>query len=212
MTRLVPSAKGGRISLKPRFLQRISVLAVVLGAIVVGLGVGPATAHAAKKPCWKVVIDDWWDGRIDGIYSVACMRAAIKNAPEDLTQYSDLPSDISRALAERPKVKAPDDHVYVTPASDQIGRRQAKRLDDRQQRDKQQQVAAPPASGPGDGGGSGPVPSAIAAGADDPSSLPIPLIALGALALLLLASGATGLVARRVRAHRSTSAGAAADS
>jgi hypothetical protein len=176
--------------LKTQLVLRIAVLAVLVGVAVPAFGAGPATA---AKPCWMRVIDDWWDGRIDGIYSVACMRAAIKNAPEDLRQYGDLKSDITRRLAEGDKVKV-GKQVYV---ADSGSTGQTKSQNERKSQDV---VPAAKDNDPGDG--DGPVQRAIKSGSDSPSSVPIPLIALGSLALLLLASGATGLVARRVRAHR----------
>ena len=38
--------------------------------------------------------------------------------------------------------------------------------------------------------------------ADDPSSIPTPLLILGGLALLLVAAGAAGLIAKRIQARR----------
>ena len=40
------------------------------------------------------------------------------------------------------------------------------------------------------------------AGPSKPESFPIPLIALGGLAVLLIASGSAGLIAKRIRARR----------
>ena len=68
------------------------VLAVAAGAFLLA---GPA---AAKDPCWKTLIDDWYDGRIDSVYPVACYRAALEHMPEDVAQYSSLGDDINRAL------------------------------------------------------------------------------------------------------------------
>ena len=68
------------------------VLAAAAGAILLA---GPA---AAKDPCWKTLIDDWYDGRIDSVYPVACYRAALEHMPEDVAQYSSLGDDINRAL------------------------------------------------------------------------------------------------------------------
>ena len=39
-------------------------------------------------------------------------------------------------------------------------------------------------------------------GADDPSSIPLPLLILGGLALLLVAAGAAGLIAKRIQSRR----------
>jgi hypothetical protein len=189
--------------LKTRLLKRITVLAVLLGTVMLVFGASTATA---AKPCWKQVIDDWWDGRIDGIYSIACMRAAIKNAPEDITQYSDLRTDITRALAERPKVKGRDNSLYVYPSvTEDTNSQEAQKPQQNKEkpRDDERHIATAPVNSDDDAGsGSAPFKKALGAGSSDPSSVPIPLMALGGLALLLLASGATGLVARRVRAHR----------
>jgi hypothetical protein len=66
-------------------------------AASVGVLATPAVASAAK-PCWQTVVDDWRDGRIDNRYSIACYRAALANAPEDLKMYSSFPEDVNRAL------------------------------------------------------------------------------------------------------------------
>jgi hypothetical protein len=65
----------------------------------------PATAaktNAAKThastPCWKLLINDWYDGRIDKIYKVSCYREALNHVPGDLNDYSSLRDDINRAL------------------------------------------------------------------------------------------------------------------
>jgi hypothetical protein len=194
--------------LKTRVLKRITVLAVLMGTVMLVFGASTATA---AKPCWKQVINDWWDGRIDGIYSIACMRAAIKNAPEDITQYSDLRTDITRALAERPKVKGSNDELYVYPSVVESTSPQKAQQTTEKPRDDDRHIATPVASDDGGGSGSTPFKKALGAGSNDPSSVPIPLMALGGLALLLLASGATGLVARRVRAHRAGASPPSAD-
>lgn len=76
----------------PRLL--IAALAVSVSL----LAASPSVAHAAT-PCWQRVISDWTaDGKIDGHYSPHCLRQAIKNAPEDLRDYSPLIDDINAAL------------------------------------------------------------------------------------------------------------------
>jgi hypothetical protein len=59
----------------------------------------PSPAAAGGKPCWEQVIDDWLDnGTIDGHYKAACLQQALKNVPEDLRDYSNLPDVIQAAL------------------------------------------------------------------------------------------------------------------
>ncbi len=80
-------------SLVKRPLQTVLlVLVATAGALLLA---GTATA---KEPCWKTLIDDWYDGRIDNVYPVPCYRAALEHMPEDVAQYSTLGDDINRAL------------------------------------------------------------------------------------------------------------------
>lgn len=73
-----------------------AILAVALVALVAGLaGVGSAGAAA---PCWKVLINDWFDGRIDKVYAPACYREAIKHLPRDVRDYASAEEDINRAF------------------------------------------------------------------------------------------------------------------
>jgi hypothetical protein len=178
------------------------VLAAAAGAILLA---GPA---AAKDPCWKTLINDWYDGRIDSVYPVACYRAALEHMPEDVAQYSSLGDDINRALQAAvaaqgsdggsngsstngsPDSNDPDSGVkgttapvnntfYGGPTSEPSGALVAGR----------------------DVGG--PVPSAIdAIGPGSADSVPVPLIVLGGLSILLLSLGAAGFAARRVQARR----------
>jgi hypothetical protein len=83
----------------PRLL--IAALAVSVSL----LAASPSVANAAT-PCWKQVISDWTaDGQINGHYSPHCLRQAIKNAPEDLRDYSSIIDDINAALIGTVTVK-----------------------------------------------------------------------------------------------------------
>src|SRR5438045_1603174 len=86
---LSPLQRSGRQTLK-----RL-VLITFLAGVGILFAAGPA---AAAKPCWKKLIDDWYDGRIDKVYPVACYRQAMKHAGEDVKVYSSLPEDLTRAL------------------------------------------------------------------------------------------------------------------
>jgi len=172
------------------------VLAAAAGAILL---VSPA---AAKDPCWKTLIDDWYDGRIDNVYPVACYRAALEHMPEDIAQYSSLGDDINRALQAAIASQGPNggSNGSADPTSSVKG------------------TSAPanntfhggPTSEPGalivagrDVGG--PLPSVIdAIGPGSADSVPVPLIVLGGLSILLLSLGAAGFAARRVQARRAT--------
>ena len=75
-------------------------LALALGLAALALGAGavrPAPAQAAT-PCWKLLLNDWYDGRIDQTYSVHCYKDALKHLPADVQTYSSAHDDILRAL------------------------------------------------------------------------------------------------------------------
>jgi hypothetical protein len=184
-----------------RSLKRLSVL--VAAAFVVTLAFGAGSALA--KPCWKKLIDDWYDGRIDNTYSASCYRAALKNAPEDIRRYSDLQVEITRALASSNLARKRHGKVYVQPGSPGHNAKQQRSTVSVKSHNDRRGGVVPPVNG-NDPPGGGPVQRALRdVGPSNSGSFPIPLIALGSLALLLIASGATGLVARRVRARRAAS-------
>ena len=70
----------------------------LLTAVLVALLPGTA---AARPACWKTLLNDWYDGRIDGVYPVACYRTAISHLPEDVRIYSSAPEDLTLALQRR---------------------------------------------------------------------------------------------------------------
>jgi hypothetical protein len=75
-------------------------LTAVLVAVLGLAAASAATAHAAT-PCWKRVLLDWSkDGVISQHYSPRCLRQAMKNAPEDLRDYSSIIDDINAALID----------------------------------------------------------------------------------------------------------------
>jgi hypothetical protein len=180
------------------------VLAAAAGAILLA---GPA---AAKDPCWKTLIDDWYDGRIDSVYPVACYRAALEHMPEDVAQYSSLGDDINRALQAAIAAQGSDggSNGSSTNGSPDPG-------------DPTSGVkgTTAPANSTFYGGPTsersgalvagrdvgGPVPSAIdAIGPGSADSVPVPLIVLGGLSILLLSLGAAGFATRRMQARRAS--------
>lgn len=57
-----------------------------------------AAASAADTPCWKRVIEDWYDGRFDRTYPCACYREALRRLPASTDTYSTAKQDIEREL------------------------------------------------------------------------------------------------------------------
>jgi hypothetical protein len=174
-------------ALKVSLCSALACMAL-LGALAV-----PAPAAAAGTPCWKVLLNDWYDGRIDGSYQRHCYNDALKHLPADVSTYSSAHDDILRALQSAiAKQGTPDKKVGPN-------------------------TLIKPPKKPADGttGGSGGTDTTIGrqpekglgAVADklnpgSPSSLPVPLLVLGGLALILVAAGGAGLVAKRIQARR----------
>jgi len=172
-------------------LVKASLLASLVCAAFVGSAVRPPVAQAAT-PCWKALLNDWYDGRIDNTYPVHCYREALKHLPSDVQTYSSAHDDILRALQSA--------IANQRKAHRQVG----------------DNTLLPPQTGGGSGGKNGGTdtstsgePGRQAGGglagqvsSNNPSSVPTVLLVLGGLALLLVAAGAAGLIAKRVQARR----------
>jgi hypothetical protein len=171
------------VTRKLKTLLPLCVLAAAVGLPVVG----PASA---ATPCWKSLINDWYDGRIDGTYAIPCYREAIAHLPPDVDQYSSAADDIRRALQERISGKK----TVVVPGKTT--------------------GSSGPGTTRGSSGPSGPqltdgrnkekgaIGDAINAGSHHADSVPIPLLVLAGIAGLLLIAGGAGLIARRVQTRR----------
>jgi hypothetical protein len=167
----------------------------------------PSTQAAPNVACWKRLLNDWYDGRIDRAYPLRCYREAIANLPEDVKVYADAEADIRRAMlaavrqSKKDTGKQPTAATPVKPPSQPTP-----------------PSNPPPPPSPPAGGAKAPapgvdpnnpddgviaVPETITTGATRSSdTLPLPLLVLGALALLLLAAAGAGVVNKRLQARR----------
>src|SRR5207302_7124478 len=165
----------------PKFLKPLIVVcAAAAAAATVGVGTGQASR------CSDALIHDWYvDGRIDNTYQVHCYREALKDIPEDQIVYGTLRDDLTRALQNVIR----DHNGHVT-----------------------RSTLVPGAGGSGpDGPGGGASGShdkgffhwlARAVGPSTASSVPVPLLILGGLALALVAAAAMSFFARRYQARK----------
>jgi hypothetical protein len=182
-----------------------------LGAVVlvgVALLVGTAHSAAAATPCWKKLLNDWYDGRIDNVYPVHCYQDTLKHLPEDVSVYSSARDDILRALQSAranlrkkgkvgPNTPVPAESsspLKTTPVATTTKRRQAPA--------PTTSTRGNTTSSPGRKPDKGLPGVAQQLNPSSPSSVPIPLIVLGGLALLLVAAGAVGLVLKRLQGRR----------
>lgn len=178
--------------------RRLSFLLLALGLALTTLALaGPATA--APKGCADAVISDWYgDGRVDKVFPLPCYQQAIRSLPVDVLDYSNAKQDILRALAFARKGKNdPGPSGGNETASEDPDPQSNGDSGDPGTKPKPTTTTPPR-----------PVPQGTgseAAGEVDtsgPSSLPIPLLILGGLALLLLAAGGAGYLSRRAQARR----------
>ncbi len=179
---------------RPRIAHVAALIALV---VLTALAGSPGATAASSLSCAEQIVDDWYgDGRVDKIYPLKCYQAAIRSLPVDVLDYSRAEEDILRALqfaregepdpgptgGAEPNDNDPGDETTPTTGGGGGGG----------------------TGGPNDPGGSGGGGGEAAENVDTsgPSSVPIPLIVLGGLALLLLAAGAVGYLSRRAQARR----------
>jgi hypothetical protein len=176
-------------------VKSFALLALLCGALAV-LVPGPALAATSAQsdavPCWKQVLNDWYDGTITGTYKTACYTSAIKHLPADVAIYSSAKDDIRNAqlAAERHQAAPPETPTTITTTTTTGG---------------QVIVTTTTTSGPTTPSSSGtttPPKTGITKFLDkltpgNPDSFPLPLLILGALAILLIAAGGVGMLWQR---------------
>ena len=165
-------------------IARVLFALVPLAAFVAMLlAAGPATAAPS---CARQVIDDWYDdGRVDRTYPLHCYDDAIEALPPDVRDYSSAKEDIQRALQARMRGEAsPPASTDPSPGGSGGGTTTKPPKNQTTTDGSDPKNENPPEA-------SGQVDS------DSASSVPIPLLILGGLALLLIAGGSAGYFIRR---------------
>jgi hypothetical protein len=169
---------------------RIPLPLVTLLAVCTFLAVGVANAGATSKasgttPCWRLVLNDEYDGHIDGKYPVRCYKGAINHLPEDSVIYgaarNDLIRAMTQAIASLKKKGVKVNNNTVLPAEDSSRDLQGHK------RKKGFLAAIADKIGPGNA-----------------SSIPLPLLILAGLGLLLVAAAGASFAARRIAARRAS--------
>jgi hypothetical protein len=141
--------------------------------------VAPASALA---DCGTTVINDYLDdGAISGTYSVACYQQALGEIPTDADIYTDIRASITAAMVKAGGTPATTDAGSTTDTT----------------------AAAPGSST--DGGVVGQALNSI--GPKNADEVPVPVIILGALALLLILAGVGGLIVQRTSRKRKAATG-----
>lgn len=173
---------------------------VVLLAVVAVAGTAAVAAPRADaaEPCYRQLIKDWYDGRIDKSYPINCYREAIKKLPPDVKTYSTAQEDFERALQAAIRANGGQAPRVVPPSA--IGRSVQPEEEEGEETDT---------TGSAGSGGDPGAPSSEAGGgvleAFEPAnadSIPVPLLVLAGVAMLLLAAAAAGFVAKRIQERR----------
>ncbi len=174
-----------------------AALKVLLRAALVSAAVAAAFVHvqpaAAAAPCWKTLLNDWYDGRIDHSYEKHCYTDALKHLPADVSTYSSAREDIQRALQNAVRKHG----GKLGPNSLIPGQKPKARS--RKTSTTETTLTSNPGGKRKDGGLTG---LADELNPGRATSLPLPLLVLGGLALLLVAAGGAGLIVKRLQARR----------
>lgn len=155
----------------------------------------PAALQQTTSHCWLDVINDWLNNnQVDGTYAIPCYTQAIQqlSARPDISGYSSAIDDIHRALLAAIRQDRnsgpPTGGGSNPPGSNGV-------------------TSGPGGSGPNNNGGGG---IFNVGGPSSATSVPLPLIVLGALAILLALAALGTWFARRFQARRPTPAPAIA--
>jgi cobalamin biosynthesis Mg chelatase CobN len=203
-----------------KFRRPVLGFALVAFALALVAAVPATAARAAESasvPCWKRLLNDWYDGRIDKIYPIPCYSVAIKHLPAETEIYGSAKEDILAARqAALSKQSAPPEKVSPTTATSQASTSQASTSQASTSQAPPQTttttettttngttttttalviVSNPPSTTPKNKGGISGALADITPG--DPQAFPLPLLILGALAILLVIAGAIGMIWQR---------------
>jgi cobalamin biosynthesis Mg chelatase CobN len=171
---------------------------------------GPARAEA-KTPCRDKIFNEWYhDGKVASTYPISCYRDALKHIPAQVTVYTSLTDDIRLALqaaidrshgqhvpsevggtrqtSSGTVVPASATSTTKTKSTDTAPTAADTRNDTLTTTDPQStqpQTQTPVAS--------------VTPASTSSNGVPVPVLVLGGIALLLVASGGIGLGVRRFR-------------
>lgn len=153
------------------------LLAIAAGVILV-LGTATPAEAASPTPCWKAVINDWFDGRLDQTYPTQCYQQALHHLPQDVDLYSSAKDDIERALL-------------------------ASLRQDRDAKPTFRNGGGSAGGGSSEGGSKSLIQNVIEwLGPSNAESVPLPLLILAGVAFLLLAAAGGSFVNRRLHERR----------
>jgi hypothetical protein len=140
-------------------------------------------AAAAATPCWRDVVEGWFDGRIPATYAPSCYLDALRRLPVDARAYTTAPEDIRRAMLEAIRARGLDVTTRAGKARTLMSRRA--------------KTAPAPAATVAMATDRPPFERIAAIGAGGAGRVPPTIVALGVAAVLLV----TAAGASRLRRH-----------
>jgi hypothetical protein len=174
-------------------LCRIAVFAA-LAWVVTAV---PVASAGPLDTCAQRVIRDWFSGgRVNDVYPLPCYRAAIRELPDDVLEYSEADRDIARALAFARRGRAEPDRSKVPTRPESTVAPRVKPARSEPSVSPRAKVPVPAIERPVD------TPARLASGpepTDVSAAVPYPVIVLAALAGTLLVTGAVGWALARRR-------------
>jgi hypothetical protein len=187
----------------------MSRLLIVTALLALAFTAAVARPAAAATPCWKALLTDWYDGRIDNTYPLHCYTDALKHLPPDVRTYSSAHDDILRALQSARAKLRNTGKTNITPTTI-LPAPGTTKTDTTQSTTTVGGGANGGGPSGGDAGGGSPGRQSgkgLQGVANDlnpssPSSLPVPLLVLGGLAILLVAAGGVGVLVKRLQGRR----------
>jgi hypothetical protein len=185
------------------------LLLCCLASAALPLGAHAASRTTAAAPCWKRLLNDWYDGTINNKYPIPCYQQAINHLPADLRIYGSARDDILAAKAAAlqnqsapPEKNNPNTATTATtsaaPAvSTSTTTTTTETVTTNGTTTTTTTVLVVPVqtTPPKKSGGLGGALDRLNPG--NPDSFPLPLLILGALAILLVIAGAGGMLWQR---------------
>jgi cobalamin biosynthesis Mg chelatase CobN len=165
------------------------VLAVLLAGALLLAGAGPAAA----APCWKTLLNDWYDGTIDRTYPIPCYNQAVDHLPVDVANYSSAREDILRALQSVVAAQNTTTGGATTGSSGGT----TSQTTTGQTTTGTTTDTAPTTTSPGREEPKGIKRAIVKVTPGDADSFPLPLLILGGLAIVLVTAGIAGMIWRR---------------
>ncbi len=152
-------------------LSRFLLVGALFGAVA--LPAQAATPAASTTPCWKLLLGEWYGGAITTIYPLHCYTQAIDHLPADIAVYSSAKQDIQAAELAAAQHKAAPAEKTKPPV----------------------QITTNDANPPKKKGGLIGILDDLTPG--NPQAFPLPLLVLGALAIVLVLAGGIGMIWQR---------------